>query len=397
MVNKKFIGTPGFIGERLTQAREARGLTSVSLADLAEVSPTTISQYEHNIQSPRPETLEKISLALNLNKLYFIRKIYDRAGDKVFYRSMSSATKSSRLRAERRFEWLKEIVSYLKEYFEFSNPNLPRFDVPSDFRKINKDLIERYANECRDYWGLGKGPISNAVGVLERNGIVISRGTLEAETLDAFSECDINGQLFIFLGSDKNVCVRSRFDACHELAHLIMHRFVIKKNITLKKDFKLIENQAHYFSTAFLLPADTFSNDLWAPTLDSFRSLKGRWKVSIGAMIKRCEELGIINEEQVKRLYINWSRRGWRKREPLDDSLSVERPMILKNCIEALLNEGIKSKSQFLEELCLQSNDIEELMGLEKGFLKEPYMDAVYFPELKEKVKGKIIPINRKA
>ena len=39
-------GTPGFRGERLKQAREALGLTILSLADMLDVSRQTVSMYE---------------------------------------------------------------------------------------------------------------------------------------------------------------------------------------------------------------------------------------------------------------------------------------------------------------------------------------------------------------
>ena len=44
---ERMIGTPGFVGERLTEARQARGLTGTSLAEILSVRPGSISQYEH--------------------------------------------------------------------------------------------------------------------------------------------------------------------------------------------------------------------------------------------------------------------------------------------------------------------------------------------------------------
>jgi len=50
-------------------------------------------------------------------------------------------------------------------------------------------------------------------------------------------------------------------------------------------------------------------------------SLKPKWKVSIGVMIKRLENLDIISEDEAKRLWINYNRRGWRREEPLDNDI----------------------------------------------------------------------------
>ncbi len=393
------VGTPGFKGERLVQAREARGMTSTGLADLIGISPTTISQYEHDAQTPRPETLEKLSVVLNLPKAFFLHPVPQKGRTRIFYRSMSSAMKSARTRAERRFEWLKEIADYLRLFFDFPPLNLPEFDLPQDYRKLTNDRIEALAGEARGFWNLGNGPISNLVRLLEHSGIIVVRGNLEAETLDAFSENEPNDQPFIFLGADKNVSVRSRLDGAHELGHVLLHKKVDKKSISLNRDFKLIEEQAFRFASAFLLPEDQFLDELWAPTLDAFRSLKERWKVSIGAMIKRCEDLGIIDESQSKRLWINRNRRKWGKKEPLDNSIQMEEPTLLRHCVELLIDREIKTKTQIIEDLRLSPTDIEALSGLPSGYLAERAEDVSPLPQLKgegEYRTAKVISFNRK-
>lgn len=76
---------------------------------------------------------------------------------------------------------------------------------------------------------------------MEANGIYVSRGTLDAETLDACSEFD--GQRpYVFLNSDKNILVRSRFDCAHELGHLVLHRNIRQKDLNRAVDFKVIES-----------------------------------------------------------------------------------------------------------------------------------------------------------
>ena len=51
------VGTPGFVGARLAEARQARGLNGTELADLIGVSPQSVSQYEHEKQRPSPDML----------------------------------------------------------------------------------------------------------------------------------------------------------------------------------------------------------------------------------------------------------------------------------------------------------------------------------------------------
>jgi Zn-dependent peptidase ImmA (M78 family)/DNA-binding XRE family transcriptional regulator len=362
------VGTPGFIGSRLTEAREARGLSQTSLAQLIDVKVTSVSQYEHGKQSPSPEVMETICDKLNFDLRFFLRPSIEHQRNCINYRSMHSATKAARIKAERRFEWLKETVWYLREYLDMPNLNIPAFTLPEP-EQITNEQIEEAAEQCRLFWQLGFDVIEDVVLILENNGVVVTRTALEAETLDAFSQwCVQDSTPYIVLGADKGSASRSRFDAAHELGHLILHRNVEARKINNSVIHRIMEQQAHRFAAAFLLPAKSFANEIWSPTLDGFAVMKKYWKVSIGTMISRCEQLEIFNEEQARRCWINMGRRGWRVKEPLDDQLPPEEPRLVKRSIQMLIDEGIKTREQIISELRLPAADIEDLAGLPRGY-----------------------------
>jgi Zn-dependent peptidase ImmA (M78 family) len=75
----------------------------------------------------------------------------------------------------------------------------------------------------------------------------------------------------VTLGTDKNDRARSRFDAAHELGHLVMHGDQIW-------GLPEIEKQAHAFAAAFLMPAEDIREELPA-TVDwpKLFNLKRRW------------------------------------------------------------------------------------------------------------------------
>lgn len=365
------VGTTGFVAGRLRQAREARGLSVVALADLVGLSAAAISQYEKGHHLPRMETSEVLAKRLNLPLSYFLKPevVAPVEQHRLFYRSMSSATKQARTRAGRRLEWFKEIVAYFEQFFDFPEPSVPDFGLPDDFREITRAMIESAAEQMRAFWRLGMEPIADVIRTMEANGIYVSRGMLDAETLDAFSEFD--GQRpYVFLNSDKNVLVRSRFDCAHELGHLVLHRNVKQKDLNRATDFKVIESQAHHFGGAFLFPAKSFQRDIWGLSLDSFRSLKPTWKVSIAAMISRASQLEMLDEEEAKRLWINLSRRGWRQCEPLDD-LPCEQPKMLAKAADALIRNKIKTREQIIADLAIPHSDIVELLGNEPQLFRE--------------------------
>lgn len=367
-------GTPWFVGARLKEAREARGLTATALAEILGVSRQAVSQYENEQQSPRPEVMANIEQVLNLPPTFFSRPVPEQMPEarRIFYRSMNSATKLARVRVERRYEWLTEIADYLREYVSFPPVRYPRFVVPRDPRELSWEDVEDFAARTREFWGLGDGPISNVVWLLENNGAVVTRGMVEADELDAFSEWqEETGTPYMFLGADKESGPRSRYDAAHELGHLVLHRNIDPRHITNKTTFKVIENQAHRFAGAFLLPALAFSNDFSVANLDAIRALKPKWKVSVAMMVYRSIDLGLVDKEQARRLWINRTRRGWRLKEPFDDQLLVERPRLLKRAFSMLVEEGIQSHEDIRAALPYSVGDIVELAGLPAHFLEK--------------------------
>ena len=362
-------GVKNFNKDRLIQARNARGLTSVGLSDIVQISQTSISQYEKGKQNPKQEVVEALAKALNVPVGFFFKEIDIDKPKTLFYRSMAVSTKASRMRSEAKYEWALETVNYLLNYVDLPEVNIPDLDVAKDFRDLDNRTIEMLAIHLREHWMLGMGPITNMVRTLEANGIIVWRTEFEAETQDAFSEFR-TPHPFVILASDKKNYFRSRFDAAHELAHLILHQSVDITTLNTRSEFKKIEEQAHLFAGAFLTPLTLYHQDLSATTIDTFRALKPRWKVSIAMQIMRVKHLGLVTESQEKHLWKNLSRRKWRKVEPLDDTTEPESPQLIKLSIKMLVEEGVKSKEQLIDDLQLSHLDIERLIG-EDGYMRE--------------------------
>lgn len=339
--------------------------------------------------------MEAIIKVLKLSDAFFRQPITESDSDEaIFFRSMSAATKNARNRAKRRYSWMRNIVSYLREFVQFPRVKLPAFNVPDDPSRISEDEIEDYAIKARQFWNIGDGPIENLVWLLGNNGVIVARDELGADTLDSLSEFRKQDNTpYIILGSDKAVAVRSRFDAAHELGHLVLHRNVKKTVLVKTPEFRLIETQAHRFGAAFLIPERSFANDFYSVNLDVLARLKTKWKISIAMMIKRAADLDFVSSEQEERLWVNYSRRRWRGREPLDDDLEIEQPRFLRRAFELLINEKIQTREQILSRLPYDANDIENLVGLEPGYLGQPQSipePSVYIlEEARKKTKNK--------
>jgi Zn-dependent peptidase ImmA (M78 family)/DNA-binding XRE family transcriptional regulator len=362
-------GTPGFVGARLREAREVRSLTLVALSEIVGVSAQSLSQYESGRSSPSPAVFERIAAAVNLPEHRFLLPERSSQAGTRFYRSMSSATKSARSRAERRFDWLRDIVGYLSEFVAFPTPNFPVLRLPADPLLLSNEEIEEAADAVRRDWGMRDDPIANMIRLLENQGAVIARDKLGAETLDGLSEFAVDeARPYIIVGTDKGSPVRWRFDAAHELGHLVLHANVRQEQLRRAETFKRIEEQAHRFAAAFLLPISSFGDDLFAPNLDAFRALKPKWKVSISAMIIRARDAGLLNEQAERSLWVNYSRRGWRRVEPHDETMDAEEPRLLRSAFDLILGAGGHTPDDVLSRLALPASDIEALCSLPDGY-----------------------------
>jgi Zn-dependent peptidase ImmA (M78 family)/DNA-binding XRE family transcriptional regulator len=364
------VGTPGFNGERLREARDARGISAVSLSEIVNVSAQQVYNYENNRNSPSPEILTRIARAINLPEAFFVRPRRDDNFEKIFYRSMSSATKGARKRAERRLGWLTDIEEYVSEFVTLPRVNLPKVDVPSDPLLLSDQDVENLAEDVRRYWRMGEGPVANMVLLLENQGVVISRGHLGAETLDSLSTFDErDGRPYISIGTDKGTAARWRFDAAHELGHLLLHSQLDRSLLTKSAQFKRIEEQAHRFAAAFLVPIGPFSSDLFGMSLDALLSVKLKWNVSVAMMIIRARHAGLLSEDAERKLWIGYNRRKWRRNEPYEDAIEIEKPRVLRRAFELILDNGEQTSSDVLAQLALAAADVEALSGLDDGYL----------------------------
>lgn len=369
--------TPGFVGANLRLARKLRGKTAVALSEGLGLTKQAISNYETGKQSPSPEIAERICEVLDFPMSFFMRKRkhHQRKSGPSFYRSMTAATKIARERAEAYFDVLLDLSDIIEAFLELPTVNFPELHPPSDPTQISDRFIEDAAVEVRKFWGLADGPISNTIWLLENNGAIVIRRPLGAETLDAFSRW-VDGRPYIILGSEKNSAARSRFDVGHELGHLVLHKNIPEVCLRNANYFSLIEDQAHRFSGAFQFPETSFVREVSNCSLYTFQLLKRRWKLSIGMMIKRCENLELVGDKKITSLWKSYSRNGWRTFEPLDDELEVEQPYLLNESVQLMIEENLLSRSNILAELGLYHRDVESCAGLSLNVLN-PKIDEV--------------------
>lgn len=362
-------GVTGFQSERLLQARLCRGLTQVALAAMIDKSSGTISKWEKGSQAPESDALDRLASCLGIPASWFLKKTPAYGNQVCFFRSNATVTKEAQSIAQIRLEWLNELSITIQHWIDWPTVNIPNLGK-ADHRNISDIEIERMALDIRKTWNLGLGPISDVVLALENAGVVCVREELGYTRMDGASKWfDTDNRPYVFLAADKANGVRNRFDAAHELGHLVLHKAV--NNLEFFKRYQELERQAHLFAGAFLLPAESFAAEVMRPNLDTFITLKPRWKTSVAAMIMRCKQLEIIDDEYATRLWKNYSARGWRKGEPLDDQIDFEPIRLLPRAVDLLVSEGGLTKDAVLSALELGASDCEKLCGLPGGYFSQ--------------------------
>lgn len=360
-------GITGFEPERLIQVLAARGLSQVELASMVGVSPATISKWKTGQQAPEAEALVSLSKVTDVSPEWFTRPLPERCSLPL-YRSNASALAAARTKLGARLEWAQDIALALSEFVDFPDVNLPirSFTNPE---QITSADIEQAACECRDLWGLGRRAIPDLAMAVEGAGVILVREETGIATIEGLSAWSPALQRpMVLLSADKGNAFRSRFDLAHELGHLILHKGIERS--TDPDRYKLMEDQAHFFAGAFLLPAESFAADVKTPvTLDSLLLVKQRWGVSVGAMIMRLFALRVIDSNAKAQLFKRRSARWGAKAEPGDDERAPEEVRLLKRTVELLASSGVMPRESVAGYVGLGATDVEMLTGLPKHYL----------------------------
>jgi Zn-dependent peptidase ImmA (M78 family)/DNA-binding XRE family transcriptional regulator len=296
-------GRGGFEPSRLTIARQRRCLTKTHTADKAGVSVRSITAYEAGDATPSPETMARLGRVLRFPVEFFERDALSPVlPDDVSFRALSRLSAGRRDQALAAAGIARELSAWLDNEFV-----LPEPDVPA----LQGQDVEQTAAELRKLWDLGDGPIANMVHLLESHGIRVFSLADECREVDAFSFVD-GTRPYVLLNTLKSA-ERSRFDAAHELAHVVL------RHHSSPTDAKSRESEADRFASAFLMPRSSIQAQIRrkpSGRLGDLLPLKQWWRVSLAAYVRRLHDVGELSDWQYRSYYVEMSKRGYRTTEP---------------------------------------------------------------------------------
>lgn len=327
---------------RLTVARQRASLTMKELADRIGVEPRAVSGYEAGEYEPTEEVVSRICRTLKYSPEFFTRDdidIPDPAG--VSFRAMTKMTARQRDSAIAAGALAYLLIDWVENRF-----NLPDVDLPD----MREETPEMAAMSLRQYWGIGERPIKNMIHLLEAKGVRVFSLAENCVEIDAYSVWR-GHRPCIFLNTGKSA-QRGRFDAAHELGHLVLHRHAAPNGQDAEKE-------AHRFAASFLMPEASMKAVGRVERLDQVIDLKKKWQVSVAAMVYRLHELGIMSRWTYQTFFVEISRRGWRTTEPF--ATRNETSQVWQKVFSELRKDGMGAE-HLAEELCLPMDEIVKLV-----------------------------------
>ena len=366
--------TSSVIPSRITEAREARAMSMEDLAEDIGVTRQSVSKYERGIVSPSPEMLQAISFSLGfpIEFFYKIEKNANAGSSPLFFRSKSNIAKKVKTACKYQIKWTDEIKKQLETYVDFVERDLPTIDI--EYEDLTFEDIEELALTIRKTWGINDDPIGDLIGLLENRGVIVTQFAIsdfcEFKGIDAFS-CWKDGTPYILYHSIQKSAVRTRFSILHELGHLIMHSSIAESDSVKKGIVDLADMQADRFAAAFLLPATSFPKDIRSTSLVSLEIVKRKWGAAMSTIIKRCETLELLTENQINYLKRQMTTQKYWYKEPLDDVLTVAEPEMLRDAIYLLIDNNIITKSAFINTSALPIQVLKHICGLQDEFFDE--------------------------
>ena len=331
--------------DRLTIARQRRKLTGKKLADLAGVTPVTISKIENGHQ-PEDYVSKRLASALGYpHEFFYLASPEVLDAETVSFRSLKKMGAAERDASLAAGSIGVALYDWIDERFNLPKPNL--IDLSKE-----RSRPDSAARLLRQHWGLGERPVGNVLKLIESQGVRVLSLSENTRNVDAYSFWR-NDSPYVFLNQEKTA-ERSVFDSVHELAHLVLHHHAGAKS---DRD---AESQADQFASAFLMPeADIMNSAAYIITAKQIIAKKLRWKVSAMALAYRMHKLRLLTEWNYRSICIELGKMGYRSGEP--SGIERETSTLIAKVLAALWTKRL-TKREIAKDLALPLEEIEALI-----------------------------------
>ena len=353
-------------GAKLKSARRAAGFSTRRVAELlpsygVKLSHTTLANYESGSSVPSMDTLVALSELYRRPLQWFVSSTPSMTG--IRYRRHKSGVKVSQIA---KFE--VDAQRYFEAYLALEN-----FVGTSERRVVSMRIDgcrsgKQAAAELREHLGFtATQPIESAFGVLEEMGVRVI--DLEADRrIDGLS-AKLNEWDVVAVNRDKPPA-RLRLDAMHELFHLILGDCdnADDQGIVDAEEEQLAMDAASHF----LAPDDVIRDAFEGKSMVRLVKFKETFGISLAAMVYRASRLGILSEAESRSLWIEFSKRGWRTKEP--GTVRIDQPWRFEYLIDIFISGLQKSWQDLCDLTGLRESEMKERLAMRFGSHEEAEM-----------------------
>jgi len=313
-----------FNGNMLALARQMKKKSQGELLEEigGGLTQGVLSKIERGRVQPSDEMVARFAEVLSVRPSFFANDAYVRQPPMSYHRKRSKLLARDLAAIHGISEVMRLSLAKCLDSieFEYDGPSLPTYDLD----QFGGDAREA-ARAVRSRLKLPRGPVRNIASLIERSGVIILPFNFGTDLVDGFCQSSYGGlPPVIFLNSTLSID-RMRFSLAHELAHLVCHDAPNPNQ----------EIEANHFASEFLMPTADIVDDFDNFTLNRAMDLKLYWGTSIQSIVYKCWQVGKIPDERMKNYFIEMSRRGWRKNEPVEAVGFVEKPSVFAAIVEA--------------------------------------------------------------
>lgn len=345
-----------FAGANLRLARTFTGLTLEELAEQVGKSKQFIHKLETNIDKPTESLAIQLADRLDVFPEFFYGANADPVvEDQFHFRKLRTTKVAVKQKAIAKGEIFKRVVDFCDARLD-----LPKYGFIHRTVASLED-IETAAESLRHHFGLGSGPIQNITRVAENAGTFVTTFRGVSGEVDALSIAAAR-PVIVRNEEDRFAC-RLRFDIAHEIGHFVMHDGV-------QTGDRITESEANRFGGAFLLPRSVFAKEF--PVSSSGRiswkslsEIKLRWRTSKIAMLMRARQLALIDDYQLRGGIITLKNNSESRKEVEDDSIEIERPVLLDKSIRLITRHYGLSLEDIGRDLNVKATYIKEFLSQE--------------------------------
>jgi Zn-dependent peptidase ImmA (M78 family)/transcriptional regulator with XRE-family HTH domain len=340
-------------GAMLRLARQLKGIHQTEAASRLGIEQPLLSRIENGLVEPREETLLRAEIVYEIPRSFFelsdpvygapvsVHPMWRRKAD-VSIREMDRIVAEMNIRVMH--------VRRLLEGAEYAHANeLPRLDI-DDYGDP-----EKIAGLVRAHWKVPRGPIKDLTLLVERAGVLVAHSPLGGALVSGVTFSAPGVPPLVVLNNEQPAD-RLRFTLAHELGHLVMHRF----------PSPTMENEAHAFASALLMPAADIKPYLIGRRIDLERlaALKPEWKVAMQALLMRASALNVVTTNQAQYLWKQINARRLRLREPPELDFEPERPTVISTMLRVHMDALGYSPEELARLLHIREHDLTSFYGI---------------------------------